>query len=69
MKFPAFLISIPFLFSLVVIILVELAGAFRADAVAELGVGMGTDVILDLIPIAFVVSDFFAGRANGEKAA
>src|SRR5580692_9007082 len=44
-------------------------GARWADAVSEMGAGMFADVMLELIPIAFVVADFFAVGTNREKTA
>ena len=48
---------------------VEPMGAFGADAVGEVGVGMAGDVVLDLLPGAVVFADFFAGGADGQQAA
>ena len=48
---------------------VELVGALRTQAVAEFGLGMRTDVGLDLVPVALVVADFLAGHADGQQPA
>ena len=48
---------------------VKLAGAFRADAVAEIGFRMIPDVGLDLIPVSLVVSDFFARGTDRKEPA
>ena len=47
---------------------IELSSTIRADSMAEISYGMGRQVVLDLAPVSFVVSDLFAGRANGQKA-
>ena len=44
-------------------------GTFRADAVAEVGVGMFFQIRFDLVPISFVITNLFAGSADRDKAA
>ena len=41
----------------------------RADAMAEFGFRMFPDVGLDLIPVSFVVTDFFTRCADWKEAA
>ena len=48
---------------------VELLGAFRTDAVAELGFRMISDIGLELIPVSPVVPDFLARCADGKETA
>ena len=50
-------------------IAIKFFSAFRANAVAELGVGMAADIFFDLIPIAFIVANFFTGGTNVQQAA
>jgi hypothetical protein len=40
---------------------------FPADAVAELGIGMFMDIGFHLLPVAFVITDFFAVHADGQQ--
>ena len=47
---------------------IEFVEAVGAEAVGETGAGMGLEELLELVPIAFVVADFFAGGANGDEA-
>src|SRR5215213_7627187 len=48
---------------------VELVDAHRAQAVRELGLGPLRDVLLDLLPVAAVVADPLARRADRQHAA
>lgn len=48
---------------------IELAAAIRADAVAEIGLGMVADVHLQIVPLAFLIADFPAGCADGQQSA
>ena len=41
--------------------------ALRADAMAELGLGMAADIRLDLVPVATVVANLLATGANAEQ--
>ena len=45
------------------------AGALRADAVGEGGLGVLLDVLLDAHPVAGIVADALAPCADGEEAA
>ena len=47
---------------------IQAAGTLRAYAVAELGFGAGAQVGFDLVPVAPVVPDLFAGSADRQKA-
>lgn len=53
----------------VVNVRIKLLGAFRADPMTEFSFGMVPDVLFDLIPIALIVSNFFAAGADGQKTA
>ena len=46
-----------------------LAQAVRADAVAEVGLGVVRDVGLHLLPVTLIIPDSFAGSAHREHAA
>src|SRR3989338_2030779 len=46
---------------------IELLRAVRADAMRKFGFGMLGDVVLNLLPVALVIADFFAGGANRQK--
>ncbi len=41
--------------------------AFRTDRMAELGFRVFLNIVLDLNPIPFIVADFFARGADGQK--
>ena len=41
---------------------------FGAEAMAELGIGSVLNIMLDLLPVALVIPDVFAVRANGNEA-
>ena len=56
-------------FFVFIIFRIQLFRAFRADAVAELGLGVAADIPLDLVPVPLVVTNFFAGSAYGQQAA
>ena len=57
------------LFAIVKVFSVESMSAIGADAVGELCVGTSADIGFNLRPIAFVISDLLAARANGQETA
>src|SRR5207248_1883116 len=46
---------------------IEASHAIRTKTVSKLGVGMGLDEFLYLIPVVFVIADFLAGGADWEQ--
>ena len=48
---------------------IECFHALRTDAVAELGFGVVADIDFHLVPVALVVADLLAARADGHDAA
>ena len=50
-------------------ITIKFPGAIGADAVAELGIRSCPDILVNVIPIAFVIANFLAGSADRQKTA
>ena len=44
-------------------------GAFLAEAMGKLGLGMLADIFFNTLPVSGIVTNFFAGTTDGQKTA